>query len=187
MKGFISVIGKVVTGHDPTRIRLWQTGTEPYVKLVLQLSGSKRTGSPRTTQWTVTLRQNIWPAVRIAVGRYHINFAIVITGDHIIVVVIGIRIEKRIELLKNIQTTCCPSPLSGTSQRRQQNRRQNCNDRNDDKQFDQGKWVCGGQGKLFFTRKKVFPLPRTPSPFQKKRGICWGYFQALKMDNRPLK
>jgi len=32
--------------------------------------------------------------------------------------------------------------------------------------------MLGGRGKLFFTRKKVFPFPRTPNPFQKKRSIA---------------
>ena len=29
----------------------------------------------------------------------------------------------------------------------------------------------GGRGKLFFPGKEVFPLPRTPILFQKKRGM----------------
>ena len=35
--------------------------------------------------------------------------------------------------------------------------------------------------KLFFTRKKVFSLPRTPSLFQKKRGIL------LREKSEPVK
>ena len=87
------------------------------------------------------------------------------------VIVIAVLLCRLTDLLEVAGTSGTATAFPGILQSRQQNRRQYRYYRNHHEQFNQSETgVCGGQGKLFFTGKKVFPFPRAPFLFQKKRG-----------------